>query len=224
MPIPSQSQIIPKIVEYLGHKPGGEAKTSEIHDYLAKEFSLTQAELDEKNKAGGKRFDKQIDGAIQPLRKKGQIVQAQRGVWRLAARVAEPAGDQVKAIHPAREHDELIEILERIGISLGWVVRREQGAVYRHDLSFSRNQYQSPRVVIEICDKGNVDKDIASLNWAVKNLQCGAILATVDERDYHKATAAVGDNQDIVVVKAQAIHQLSSLVSQIALLRMLFRN
>lgn len=115
-------------------------------------------------------------------------------------------------VAPVPGHDELIKMGREMGEKLGKKVDTETGPVYKHDVSWKDNPYKPPSLVIEICDKGILDKDILSLNWAVQTWGVKCILVTVDDKDYDNALKKLGNNTSLHVMKASDFQKLHSIV------------
>jgi len=65
--------------------------------------------------------------------------------------------------------------------------------------------------VWEVCDKGNLDKDIASLLWAVKNWDACGILVLFEESDFYTAQKKLAQESQIYPLKAEDMIKLCSL-------------
>lgn len=110
-------------------------------------------------------------------------------------------------------HKEIVEIMEKIGKSLGMIVEREQKiSEYRHDMVWKKKQFLPPSVVIEVCDSGSLEKDILSLGWASENLEATTILVIAKESDYYQAKRRLPVSSKIVVVKADSVKILGELI------------
>lgn len=115
---------------------------------------------------------------------------------------------------PVLTHDELIKMGREIGEKLGKIVETESGPVFRHDVSWKDSPYRNPCLVIEICDKGVLDKDLQSLSWASHPQNWGAkgILVIVDDKDYESALRKLAPGTSIYLMKAADFQKLYSIV------------
>ena len=166
--------------------------------------------------------------AIQALKKEGKVDKASDG-WIWAAGKSPQPTLQVTpqpAPAPPKRHDELKQKMVEIGKELGYHTSTEEGLVYRHDVLWKRSSYRKdPCHVIEICSGGSLPKDFDSLNWARENLAAIGILITVDEADYQKAVQRFGNQDQIVVAKAETVDRLHELITtNLEFLRVIFRE
>lgn len=113
---------------------------------------------------------------------------------------------------PRLTHDELVQKIREIGQMLGRTVEGPWGPVYKHDCVWKDNPYANPKLVMEVCDKGNLDKDIASLAWAVKNWGAKGILVIFEESDFHTAQKKLAQESQIYPLKADDMLTLHSLL------------
>lgn len=113
---------------------------------------------------------------------------------------------------PLPSHDELVQRVKEMGEKLGKVVEVKWGPVYKHDCVWKDNPYANPKLVMEVCDKGNLDKDIASLLWAVKNWGANSILVIFDESDFHAAQRKLAHEKQVCPVKADDLLKVHSLL------------
>jgi hypothetical protein len=145
--------------------------------------------------------------------KRGERIRKVDGLWIWAPATAPPLQrPPVVPPPPPKQHSELIEEMEEIGKATGRVVLGNYNAPYRYDVPLARSYYVPPDIVVEICDRGSVDKDFASLNWARQNWDAKSLLITVDHGDFKKAQTVVGGTPNIFIMKAETLRQLHSLV------------
>jgi len=150
---------------------------------------------------------------------------ASRGVWRLSGipplppptepdRLAEQIkGLLEKLVELAKKkeeelpvtHDEMVQKVKEMGEMLGKVTEPVLGVPYKHDCVWRDNPYATPKLVWEVCDKGNLDKDIASLIWTVKNWGANGILVTFGESDFYTAQKKLAQESQIHPLKAEDI-------------------
>ena len=109
-------------------------------------------------------------------------------------------------------HDEMVQKVKEMGEMLGKVTEPVPGVPYRHDCVWRDNPYATPKLVWEVCDKGNLDKDIASLIWTVKNWGANGILVTFGESDFYTAQKKLAQESQIHPLKAEDILKLHSLL------------
>ncbi|MBI2846376.1 MAG: hypothetical protein HYX82_00685 [Chloroflexi bacterium] len=113
---------------------------------------------------------------------------------------------------PRPTHDEVVEMVKEMGQILGKVVEKEWGPIYKHDGVWKDKPYDSPRLVVEVCDKGNLDKDIASLSWAVQNWLAKCILVTFEDADFQAAKNKLPPQAQIYPLKVGDMLTLHSAV------------
>jgi hypothetical protein len=149
--------------------------------------------------------------AIQALKKEGKVNKADNGwIWE---RVEPPTPTaSFSPVQPRLTHDELVQKIKELGEMLGKVIKHEGPAEYKHDCVWKETRYANPRLVVEVCDKGNLDKDIASLIWAVKNWNANCILVLFEESDFHTAQKKLAQESQIYLIKAEDMIKLHSLL------------
>ena len=147
-----------------------------------------------------------VASAIQALKKKGKINKTDNG-WMWGGVKPPPPPPPT----PRLTHDELIQKVKEIGRMLGKNTEGPWGPVYKHDCVWRNNPYANPRLVWEVCDKGNLDKDIASLIWAVKNWSAKGILVLFEESDFYTAQKKLAQESQIYPLKADDMLKLHSL-------------
>lgn len=182
----------------------GQARPKDVYVRLVAHFGLSQADLAEKKLNGTSKWENRVAFVRLQLVMKGQVARLPRGIWTITAEgrkrigavaapapaprppVGEPLPVQNEGRPPSQpfSHTQLIEMGSEMGHMLGKVVEVEAGPVYKHDISWKENQWANPYLVTEICDKGNLDKDIQSLNWAAQNWKARGILIIVDDKEY----------------------------------------
>ena len=129
----------------------------------------------------------------------------------LTEKLAELA-KKAKREEPTLTHDELVQGVKEMGEKLGKVAEVKWGPVYKHDCVWKDNPYANPKLVVEVCDKGNLDKDIASLAFAVKNWGANTILVIFEESDFQAAQKKLAQERQIHCLKADDMVKLHSLL------------
>jgi len=178
-----------------------------------------------------------VDSAIQALKNENKVRRADNGwVWAggveearqspspldKPAKLAEEIRDSLEKLvelarkgkeEPSRPtHDQMVERVKEIGTMLGKRAEGPWGPVYKHDCVWKDNPYANPKLVWEVCDKGNLDKDIASLLWAVKNWDACGILVLFEESDFYTAQKKLAQESRIYPLKAEDVLKLHSLL------------
>lgn len=106
----------------------------------------------------------------------------------------------------------LVEKIREMGEMLGKVTKHEGPAEYKHDSVWKDHRYAIPKLVWEVCGKGNFDKDIASLIWAVKSWSAKGILVLFEESDFQAARKKLAQEREIYPLKAEDVLKLHSLL------------
>ena len=171
--------------------------------------------------------------AIQSAKKEGKVARAGNGwMWaeakapplppaepdKLAAQIKNLVAELVELARTGKEetfrltHDELVQNVEEMGEMLGKVTEPVPGAPYKHDCVWKDNPYTAPKLVWEVCDRGNLDKDIASLLWAVKHWTANCILVLFEESDFYTAQKKLAQESQIRPLKAEDVFKLHSLL------------
>jgi len=112
-----------------------------------------------------------------------------------------PASEEVisRSTPNRSRHDEFIALFNDLGRSLKYNIHSTQ-APFRHDVVW-RKGGREPFIVIEVCDGGSLDKDLASLQWAANPENWGATgILVLDERDRQRALNRLGASNQIFVV------------------------
>ena len=209
---------------------GGEARPINLYPKITAAFSsLTEVEL-KQTLADGRtnKWTNMIQWQRQALVSKGELYREPRGLWRITEKGKErlkiegllrqlpptvlPALAKKKEETPLPSHDELVDMVKQMGEILGKMAEVEWGPVYRHDCVLKENPYANPKLVVEVCDKGNLDKDIASLTWANQNWGAKGILVIVHKSDFNSAQNKLPAGAQICLVKGEDVVQLRSLV------------
>ena len=174
-----------------------------------------------------------VASAIQGLKKEGKLYKTDNGwVWAgvkpspppppnepdklaeqvrsLLERLVELAKTEKKT--PRLTHDALVERIKEMGEMLGKKAEGPWGPIYKHDCVWKDNPYANPKLVVEVCDKGNLDNDIASLIWAAKNWNAEGILVLFEESDFHTAQKKLAQESQIYPLKAEDVLKLHSLL------------
>lgn len=137
---------------------------------------------------------------------------------KLADEIADSLAKLVELAKKAKEepsrptHDEMIERLKEIGTMFGKKAEGPSGPVYKHDCVWRDNPYANPKVVWEVCDKGNLDKDIASLTFAARNWSAKSILVIFEESDFQAAQKKLAQESQIYTLKPEHVLCLHSLL------------
>lgn len=108
--------------------------------------------------------------------------------------------------------DEIIQKIKEMGELLGNKVEVKWGPVYEHDCCWRPTPYANPELVWEVCYKGVPEKDIVSLDWAVKNWKAKGILVLFDEADFEKAKKVIPTGRQIHPLKVENVVSLYSLI------------
>lgn len=116
-----------------------------------------------------------------------------------------------KEKEPLPSHDELVDRVKEMGELLGKTAEVKSGPIYKHDCVWKDNPYANPKTVIEACDKGNLDKDIASLVFALTNWGAKGILVVFEESDFQAAQRKLPRGSQIYALKAADMLTLHSL-------------
>ena len=95
---------------------------------------------------------------------------------------------------------------------LGKLAEVKWGPKFEYDCVWKDNLYASPKLVIEVCDKGNLYKDITSLDWAATTWGAKGIWVIFDDSDFHKATEMLAQKSQIYPIKAEDMLKLHSLL------------
>jgi len=109
-------------------------------------------------------------------------------------------------------HDEMIDKIREMAEMLGKVTDPVSGVPYRHDCVWRDNPYANPKLVVEVCDRGNLDKDIASLDWGVSNWRANGILVLFEKSDFDAAQKKLAYKNQIYPLKAEDVLKLHSLL------------
>ena len=207
--LPAENQIQSDIIQVLKDR-GGKSIRSEVINELVKKWRLTSDELSYRTPGGYTYYQQRIDGAANRLRSTGRITAPEKGIWQLAPMVE--LAKKVKEETPRLTHDELVQRVEEMGEMLGKKAKGPWGPVYKHDCVWRDNPYANPKLVVEVCDKGNLDKDIASLIWAVKNWNASGILVLFEESDFQAVRKKLAQENQIYPLKADDFLKLHSLL------------
>ncbi|MBL7119316.1 MAG: hypothetical protein ISS53_01380 [Dehalococcoidia bacterium] len=153
--------------------------------------------------------------AISALQKGGKVRKADSGWIRAGVKPLPPPPDGPEKL--AEEivrlsHEDLVQKVKEMGSMLGKAVEGPWGPVYRHDCVWKDNPYANPKLVMEVCDKGNLDKDIASLLWAVKTWGATGILVAFDQSDFQATKRKLAEESHIYPLKADDVLRLHSLL------------
>jgi len=174
-----------------------------------------------------------VASAIQALKKGGKVAKVDNGwVWaslkpppppppdgpdklaeemkNLLEKLVELAKKGKEEVLPS--HDELADRVKEMGQMLGKTTEGPWGPVYKHDCVWKDNPYANPKLVVEVCDKGNLDKDIASLLWAAKNWGAKGILVAFEESDFQAAQKKLAHESQICSLKAADMLKLHALL------------
>jgi hypothetical protein len=148
----------------------------------------------------------------------GEVVTARR-IEVIKERVSEaPSGILLQRAKEAKgeptrlTHNELVQKIKEMGEMLGKVTEPVVGVPYKHDCVWKDNPWANPKLVVEVCDKGILDKDIASLDWAVTSWGAKGILVIFDAADFQSAQKKLAQKSQIYPIKAEDILKLHSLL------------
>lgn len=167
--------------------------------------------------------------AIQSLKKEGKVAKADNGwAWarvkpqpneldKLAEHIMDLLGKLVELAKKGGKeapptHDELVQKIKEMGETLHKIANVKWGPKFEHDCVWKDNPFASPKLVIEVCDKGNLYKDISSLDWAVTTWGAKGILVIFDDSDFHKAKEMLAQKSQIYPIKAEDMIKLHSLL------------
>jgi len=174
-----------------------------------------------------------VASAIQGLKKEGKVRKGDNGwVWaakplpspppdessKLAEQIKGLVAELAELAKKTKEetaeptHDELVERIKEMGQMLSKKAEGPWGPVYKHDCVWRDNPYANPKLVWEVCHKGILDKDIASLIWAVKNWGAKGILVLFEESDFHTAQNKLAHESQIYPLKVEDLLKLHSLL------------
>ncbi|MCJ7669613.1 MAG: hypothetical protein MUO61_03735 [Dehalococcoidia bacterium] len=152
-----------------------------------------------------------VASAIQGLKKEGKINKADNG-WIWKGVKLEESAEKGKVETPRLTHDELVQKVKEIGEMLGKIAEVKWGPKFEYDCVWKDNPFASPKLVIEVCDKGNLYKDITSLDWAVTTWGAKGIWVIFDDSDFHKAKEMLAQKSQIYPIKAEDMLKLHSLL------------
>jgi hypothetical protein len=229
--LPNQNQMENDIIQVLKDL-GGKATRSEVIGSLVKKWQLTSDEVNYRTPGGYVYYEHRIDGVANKLRNEGKIITSERGVWQYKVEPPPPPDEAEKLAEeiknsleklvelakkakgkepPLPSHDELVQMMKEMGEMLGKTAEGPWGPIYRRDCVWKDNPYANPKIVVEVCDKGNLDKDIASLLWAVKNWGARGILVVFGESDFQAAQRKLAQENQIYPLRAADVLTLHSL-------------
>lgn len=143
--------------------------------------------------------------AIQALKKEGKVNKTDDG-WTWGGVKPPPPPP------PRLTHDELVQKVKEMGNILGKSTESVLGVPYKHDCVWRDNPWANPKLVVEVCDKGILDKDIASLDWAVTSWGAKGILVIFDAADFQSAQKKLAQKSQIYPIKAEDMLKLHSLL------------
>jgi hypothetical protein len=213
---------------------GGEAKYSkELFLKVAARFpQITEPDLEERRKDGTNRWANWVAFTRLRLVHKGELYREPRGIWRITDKgrerlrregllkgevkrppiELEKLAKKVDEKPPRLTHDELVQKVKEIGEMLGKIAEVKWGPKFEYDCVWKDNPFASPKLVIEVCDKGNLYKDITSLDWAATTWGAKGIWVIFDDSDFHKAKEMLAQKSQIYPLKAEDVVKLHSLL------------
>lgn len=238
MTLPMQKDIELPLLQEI-EAAGGQIHPQDAYLRLQKYFpQITHEDLLKKTKSGQNTWTNSVQFARQKLVEKSELYRSPYGVWRITDKGRErlrqgggippkPPEAQGEKREKPSTHDELVQTMKQIGEKLGKTVEVDCGKAYKYPYDYDNlwraNQFKPPQWVIEICDKGSLDKDIASLKWANENLEAKCIWLIVDRQDFATAQKKLTGRKQIYIVEADTMRQLHSLLQANAdFLRTLF--
>jgi len=207
MPIPNVKQAMSDVVAVL-KEAGGQASSKQITESLLEKWRLTEEEKSQPDSWAPRLYIKQMYRAINKLKREGRISNVKRGIWSAGESPPPPKGETET---PRLTHDELRDRIKEMGETLGKIAEVECGPVFKHDCVWRDNPYANPKVVWEVCDKGNLDKDIASLIFAARNWGAKSILVIFEESDFQVAQKKLAQESQIYPLRADDMIKLCSL-------------
>jgi predicted RNA-binding protein len=222
MPIPPHSQIGGEIIEYL-KQVGGQARTAEIHDYLANKWQLTREEMSQKDSAGGIRWKKRIDQPIEELVKKRQIIHPQRGVCQIGIKpvppIVSPPTVLKKGAGEQSYHDKIRDMLYEIGEIEKMVSEKEYRINgERIDVAWKRIAAGMPSSVFEVQVGGNFYEALAKLKHAWDKWSSRPFLVTTAEQKQKASEWLSGSfheiQQEINIVDCKKVEELYQAVKK----------
>lgn len=229
MAFPSENEIQGAILRVLVELDG-EGRPKDIYPQVTACFPhLTPAEVARTYpKASGSPWKDKIWWSGQRLIKAGEIKKSGRGIWRMTDKGRQRISTvQETGRSPlATTHEQIVSMLKEIGERVGRAVTASEGPVYKHDVLWRKSAYGSPTEVIEVCDSGNLEKDILSLQWATEPNNWGSrgFLVVVDDRDMEKAAKRLGKKPQIFLVSGSFVKELHAMATgdNISVLRAIF--
>ena len=208
MPIPNVKQAMSDVVAVL-KEAGGQATSRQISESLLGKWRLTEEERSQPDSWAPRLYIKQMYRAINKLKREGRISNVKRGICSARESPPPPKGETETA---RLTHDELRDRIGEMGETLGKIAEVECEPVFKHDCVWRDNPYANPKVVWEVCDRGNLDKDIASLTFAARNWGARGILVIFEESDFQAAQKKLAQEPQVWPLRAEDPLKLHSLL------------
>jgi len=228
MTIPRQSEFEIPILEEVARADGA-LSPQEVYAAMARRFpEITKEEWEQKTRTGARKVWNIIQWARQKLVKNGEVDKSTPGVWRIMekglARISftpvprplfpPPALPRRTTVAGKSRHEDLVDKIKAVREALGYSQGNLHGATYNHDSTFSKGELRTPFLVWEVCDGGNLDKDIASLQWAVFNWDTTGILVVTDSKDMGRAQTRL-TTPKVRVIKDDFVDKLHEIITTI---------
>jgi hypothetical protein len=209
---------------------GGQAPKNVVVQKITEQFQsrLSATDLSQTDSTGMTLWEHRLASVHSAfLRKKGYVDVGERGLWKITGKgrlwLREKSAGAPVPIVPSgarrdvamrSRHDELIALWRRLGERFGYNTEPSQNAPYRHDVVWRRGK-REPFICMEICDSGNLDKDLAALQWATDPENWGAkcALAVADEQNRVRAERRLGRREEIWVMTFEEATSMANLLS-----------
>ncbi len=231
MALPKQDEIEEPLLKEIA-KAGGEAKPHDLYPRLRAYFpQIADADLALEVAGAQNAWTNRIQWARNALVKKGELYRGPYGLWRITPKGQQhiltqppapkpdptPPREVVEPTHirnTLSEHDDLQKVIAEMGRKLGKTVDTGSGVDYKHDVLWKDNAYKGPSHVWEICDRGNLDKDVAALTAAADPQKWGAkaILVVTGDNEYSSAQKKLA-GKPVLVVRSEVVKRTAELVN-----------
>lgn len=215
MAYPSFDEIKEAIILVL-NQHGGQVRVDTVVQEVTKIFSqLITVDLTRKNTSGVLTWPNRIHLARAQMIRKGILDKNSPGICRLSGTKPPPVPTPVPPVLQDT-HQRVIDLIKNIGNILRKDAQGPFGIDYKHDVIWRDNSYKLPSHVWEVCDKGNLDKDIASLTAATDPDKWGSkgFLVVINDNDYDNAKKKL-TGKPVKVLKSDTVNKLSDLLQDI---------